>query len=60
MEGWIGVAGTIVAALLAFKFGRVNLSSWLSALLGPVLAPPAFGSFDGLGGERLELADEFA
>lgn len=26
MEGWIGVAGTVVAALLAFVFGRVNLS----------------------------------
>lgn len=26
MEGWIGIAGTVVAALLAFIFGRVNLS----------------------------------
>jgi hypothetical protein len=26
MEGWIGVAGTVVAALLAFMFGRVNLA----------------------------------
>ena len=27
MDGWIGIAGTVVAALLAFIFGRVNLSS---------------------------------
>ena len=26
MDGWIGVSGTLVAALLAFIFGRVNLS----------------------------------
>jgi len=26
MEAWIGIAGTVVAALLAFIFGRVNLS----------------------------------
>jgi len=26
MTGWIGIAGTVVAALLAFIFGRVNLS----------------------------------
>jgi hypothetical protein len=26
MEAWIGIAGTVVAALLAFVFGRVNLA----------------------------------
>lgn len=26
MDAWIGVAGTVVAALLAFVFGRVNLA----------------------------------